>query len=46
MLVNICFVSRLKKRILKWFNRNTPKHTPNIPPKPSKAKMPRGKNKS
>jgi len=46
MLVNNCFVSRLKERILKWFNKNTPKHTPNIPSKPFKARMPRGKSKS
>ena len=46
MLVNNCFVVKLKDRILKWFNRDTPKHTPNIPPKPFKATMPRGKNRS
>ena len=35
-----------KKNKTKWFNKNTPKHTPNIPSKPFKARMPRGKSKS
>ena len=54
MLVNNCFVNRLKERILEWFRRSrqtTPTHTPRIPPnkamlKPFKATMPRGKNRS
>jgi len=48
MLVNNCFVSKLKERIVKLFSlfRSSPKHTPLIPTKPFKAKMPRGKSRS
>jgi len=48
MLVNNCFVSKLKERIVKLFSflRGRPKHTPLIPTKPFKAKMPRGKSRS
>lgn len=46
MLVKKDFVSRLKERIVKLFSlfRSSPKHTPLIPTKPFKAKMPRGKS--
>ena len=48
MLVKKDFVSRLKERIVKLFSffRSGPKHTPLIPTKPFKARMPRGKSKS
>jgi len=48
MLVNNCFFIKLKERIIKLFSflRSRPKHTPFIPTKPFKAKMPRGKNRS
>tara|TARA_R110001599_G_scaffold342727_1_gene564798 strand:+ start:491 stop:637 length:147 start_codon:yes stop_codon:yes gene_type:complete len=46
MLVKKDFVSILKERIVKLFSlfRSSPKHTPLIPTKPFKAKMPRGKS--
>ena len=46
MLVKKDFVSRLKERIVKLFSflRGRPRHTPLIPTKPFKAKMPRGKS--